>query len=623
MFTVKSIAVKISIYIAILVLIICGVLGFSAYRDGAEAVKSEVREALQLMAEEGSRYLESRFELQLAVLETVAQRPEIRSMNWQEQLPAIRAEEARLSQFLALAAVDKNGVAHYTDGSTTNLADRAYIIEALAGNAVVSDLIVSRVNNSLVLMYAVPIKENGQVVGALIARGDGMMLNEIIAPLGFGDNGWAYIINEEGTIYAYPDPEVVLDQVSVFDPSSPYINAGRAIQEASAAGDDIIVAAYELDDGQTRLVGLAPVPSTGWRIAIGAMEAEELVHINQLRTFLLWVSAALMVAGVVAGMIFAKRISNPLLDVQRAIEAVAEGDLTSDVNVRSEDEVGRVAQALNVTITSMREAMGLVASTTDELASTSQELAAASQEVSASIEEVASTTNQFSSSLDMMNTNAQNMSGNVDDISNRAAEGNRAIANVVEQMNLLRDNTRSMSDEVTNLGTLSDEIGQIVDAISAIADQTNLLALNAAIEAARAGEHGRGFAVVAEEVRKLAEESAGAAAEITALIVQIQNGISSTVDGMKSSAHQADEALVSVDESGSILRDILGAVEGIVEQVQHISSGIEETNAAGHEISSATEEQAASIEEIASSAQDLTSMGARLQELVGHFKLEQ
>jgi len=621
LFKLRSIAAKISIYIAVLVLVICGILGVLAYRNGTEAVKAEVREALRLMAEEGSRYLESRFELQLAVLETVAERPEISGMNWDEQLPALRAEEGRLTQFLALGIVDKSGIAHYTDGSTANLADRAYVIDALAGKAVVSDLIVSRVNNSLVLMYAVPIRQNGQVAGVLIARGDGMMLNDIISPLGFGEQGWAYIINGEGTIYAYPDPAVVMEQASVFDPTSRFINAGRAIQEALSESDNSVVVAYALEDGQTRLVGLAPVPSKGWRIAIGAMESDKLYHINRLRTFLFAVSATLIAAGAVAGIVFARRISHPLQEVQQAIEAVAEGDLTRDVKVRSADEVGRVAQALHVTINSMREAMGMVSSTTDELASTSQELAAASQEVSASIEQVASTTNQFSSSLDMMNTNAQQMSKNVEGISQQAADGDQAIANVVNQMGLLRDNTQSMSDEVTNLGTLSNEIGKIVDAISAIADQTNLLALNAAIEAARAGEHGRGFAVVAEEVRKLAEESADAAAEITALIGQIQNGISSTVSGMKDSARQAEEALGSVGESGRILRDILGAVEGIVEQVRHISAGIQETNAAGHEISSATEEQAASIEEIASSSQDLTAMGARLQELVGHFKL--
>mgnify|MGYP000967467783 FL=1 len=622
MFKVKSIATKISIYIGILVFLICGILGIFAYRDGADAVRGEIEEALLLMAQEGSRYLESRFELQLSVLEAVAERPEIRSMNWEEQLPAIRSEEERLSQFLALAVVDSTGLARYSDGSTADLRDRAYIIGAMAGKSMVSDLIVSRVNNSLVLMYAVPIRENGKVVGALIARGDGMMLSEITAPLGFGENGWAYIINREGTLYAYPEPELVLSGENIFDPSSPLINAGKAIQEAGIAQDGIAVVSYELSDGDTRIVGLAPVPSTGWTIGIGAMERDELYHINQLRTFLIWISAALIIVGVLAGMVFSKRIASPLLDVQQVIEAVAHGDLTKEARVRSEDEVGRVAQALNATISSVREAMGLVSSTTDELATTSQEMAAASEQVSASIEEVASTTNEFSSSLDMMNTNAQNMSRTVEGISSQAAEGDRAVVNVVRQMNALRENTQQMSNDVATLGTLSDEIGKIVDAISAIADQTNLLALNAAIEAARAGEHGRGFAVVADEVRKLAEESSEATAEITSLISQIQNGISSTVSGMGHSAEQAEEALSSVDESGKILRDILRAVEGIVGDVQEISAGIEETNAAGHEISSATEEQAASIEEVASSAQSLTEMGQKLQELVRHFKLE-
>ena len=621
-FRVKSIATKISIYIGILVVLICGVLGVFAYRDGADAVRAETAEALKLMAEEGSRYLESRFELQLAVLEAVAERPEIRSMNWVEQLPTIRSEEERLSQFLALGVVDSTGFARYADGSTADLRDRAYVIGALAGKANVSDLILSRVNNTLVLMYAVPIKENGKVVGALIARGDGVMLNEITAPLGFGEHGWAYIINGEGTLYAYPDPELVLNEENVFDPSSQLFNAGRAIREADFAQDDTVVISYALADGETRIVGLAHVLSTGWTIGIGAMEQDQLSNINELRTFLIMISLVLVIIGVLAGVVISKRIANPLLDVQEAIEAVADGDLTREAQVRTGDEVGRVARALNATIASVRQAMGLVASTTDELATTSQEMAAASEQVSASIEEVASTTNEFSSSLDMMNTNAQHMSSTVEGISNQAIEGDRAVENVVNQMNALRDNTQQMSNDVANLGTLSDKIGKIVDAISAIADQTNLLALNAAIEAARAGEHGRGFAVVADEVRKLAEESSGATAEITSLISQIQNGISATVSGMASSAEQADEALASVDASGKILRDILGAVEGIVGDVQEISAGIEETNAAGHEISSATEEQAASIEEVASSAQNLTNMGLRLQELVAHFKLE-
>ncbi|HKM43753.1 MAG TPA: methyl-accepting chemotaxis protein, partial [Limnochordia bacterium] len=572
MFKLKTMAAKMSLYVGVLLLVICVVLGVVSYQRGASAVREEINEALSLIAEEGSRYLEATFEMQLAVLQTVAERNEIKSMNWDQQRPTILSEEGRLSQFLALGVVDKTGLARYTDGSTANLADRAYVIDALAGKSVVSDLIVSRVNNSLVLMYAVPIRENGRVVGVLIARGDGMMLSDITDPLGFGENGWAYIINSTGNLYAYPDRQMVLDEANVFDSQSPLINVGRAIQDTNASGDEVVVVRYTLDDGEVRLVGLAPILSKGWTIGVGAMERGELAHIDQLRTYLIAISLVLTAVGVIVATFISRRLANPLREVQEVIEAVADGDLTREARVTTTDEIGRVAQALNTTVASIRQALGLVSSTTDELASTSQEMAAAAEEVSASIEEVASTTNEFSSSLDMMNTNAQNMSKTVTGISNQATEGDAAVVNVIKQMNALRENTQNMSNDVSALGTLSDEIGKIVDAISAIADQTNLLALNAAIEAARAGEHGRGFAVVADEVRKLAEESSGATAEITTLINQIQGRISATVTGMGHSAEQADQALASVDASGTILREILGAVDGIVDQVQAISA---------------------------------------------------
>jgi methyl-accepting chemotaxis protein len=617
MFKMKSIATKISLFIGLLALVMCGGLGLFAYTRSSSAVLAEVEQALTLVAKEASRYVNSTLESQLNLLEAIAERPEMKSMNWEEQLPTIRSEEKRLSQFLALAVVDSTGLARYSDGSTADLRDRDYIIGAMAGKSVVSDLIVSRVNNSLVLMYAVPIRENGKVVGALIARGDGMMLSEITAPLGYGKNGWAYIFHPDGTLYAHPDRNCVLDQANIF--SGDLANAGRAVRELGVGNTGAV--GFELD-GTARMSGLTPVSSTGWILGVAALESDELETAYQLRTFLIAISIAFVALGVVAAVIIARQIAKPLQQVQQVVEALAEGDLTQTSQVHSSDEIGQVATALNVTVENLRQAIGLVADATNELAGTSQQMAAASEEVSASIEEVASTTNQFSSALDMMNESAQSMGETADNISKQALQGEDAIEDIVKQMNGLRDDTQHMSDDVTKLGTLSNEVGKIVDVISAIADQTNLLALNAAIEAARAGEHGRGFAVVADEVRKLAEQSSAATSEITSLINQIQGGISSTVSGMDHSTNQATHAMDSVDKSGQILRSILRAVEGIVGQVQEISAVIEQTNSGGHEIASATEEQAASIQQVSNSAQDLTDMGAKLQELVRHFKLE-
>jgi len=615
---VKSIAGKVALYAGILVFIICAGLGLFAYFQSTAAVLEEAEKALTIQAVEAARYVQATVEGHLDSLEAIVARPELVAMDWGIQEPVLRSELERIGEFLAFGVVDLTGFVRLTDGTTAEVQDRPYFIEALKGISSVSDLVVSRADGTLVLVNAAPIKDKGQIAGVLIATQDGAVLGQITDRLGFGESGSAFIFHRDGTLFAHEHKEYIFEQRNIFAEADGLAAIGKAVH--GLAGDTGVVS-YALN-GSAYISGLAPIPGTDWIIAVGAREEEMLGNIAELGRLLVLISLAFVVAGGILAVLIGRRIARPLRKIQVVIEALASGDLTDTVDVDGKDEVGRVGDALNETILSLRRDLGIITGVTNELAETTEEMAATSEEISASVEEVASTTNQFASTLGGMNENAQQMSHTVQGISGRAAHGESAIQNITRQMDELRDNTQRMAEEISELGSLSDKIGHIVDVIGDIAEQTNLLALNAAIEAARAGEHGRGFAVVADEVRKLAEQSSEATTEITHLIHQIQAGITTAVTGMQEGSVQTGEAMASVHESGSILSSILEEVEGIVGAVQGISSGLEQTSSGAQEIASATEEQAASIAHIANSAENLTNLGANLRRLVQQFKLE-
>ena len=613
----KSIATKIAALAGLLVLAVCVFLGVMAYQNGSKAVLDEVEQSLLLQGKSAGDYIDQALQADLAVLETLAVRPEIARMNYFEQQLLLTEEGKRLKEFMALGVVGSDGIARYNDGTTPDVGDRDHVIAAFAGKPAVSDFLISRVDNSLVLTLAVPIKDNGKVVGVLLAKSDGTRLSEITDSLTAGSNYYAFVYDQSGTLVAHPNRDYVLDQASFFKDET-LKDVGRAVSELGSAGSGLI--RYNLE-GTKRISSVFPLSTKEWNIGFGIVESTVLKSVNSFRNLVILLAALAITAGSGIAVVVGRRIAGPLHSVQEVIQRVAEGDFSTLVETNSQDEIGQVAEALNTTIQSIGEAMGLVNDTANELAGAGQEMAAASQEVSASIEEVATTTNQFSSTIDQMNNNTQDMIGNVRGISQRSAQGESAIAGIIADVELLRTNIAQLVRDIASLGGLSDEIGDIVGVIDEIAEQTNLLALNAAIEAARAGEHGRDFAVVAEEVRKLAEQSSQATTRITRLVGEIQAGIGIAVQGMNDSSDQTVKVTANVEESGRLLRDILDGIEEIVGAVDAIAAGLQETNAGGHEIASASEEQAASIEQVASSAQNLTILGNQLQSLLNRFKL--
>jgi methyl-accepting chemotaxis protein len=297
-----------------------------------------------------------------------------------------------------------------------------------------------------------------------------------------------------------------------------------------------------------------------------------------------------------------------------------------------------------------------VASASTQMASTSEEAGRAVGEIAHAVGDVAqgaerqvrtvedakAMAQDVAAASQLSAENAQETATAAQEARGYAEEGATAVTQATEAMRAVKESSAEVSEAMRSLGDKSTHIGGIVATITGIAQQTNLLALNAAIEAARAGDQGRGFAVVAEEVRKLAEESQQAAANIGSLIQEIQKETSRAVEVVETGARRTEEGAATVEQArasflriGSSVEDMNGRVDQIAAAVQQIASSsqrmqdsmndvaalAEQSSAATEEVSASTEQTSASTEEIAASAQQLASTAEELERLVGQFTL--
>lgn len=388
------------------------------------------------------------------------------------------------------------------------------------------------------------------------------------------------------------------------------------------------------------------------------------VIFSKASNFMVIIVIIAVIISILLGTLLSIYIVRGLKEQLKFANALGSGDLTYEVQLSSNDELGELSKALNHAKDNIKSLVANIISQSSDVTASSQELSATAEEVAAKIEtinlhteEIAKETEDTSSTTEEVSASIQEVDASITELANRATDGSNAVVEIKEKAIRVSQQGEKSKEIAETLyeekhkniigaieeGKVVDEIRIMADSIVDIAAQTNLLALNASIEAARAGEQGRGFAVVAEEIKNLAEQSATNANRVQHVIDRVHRAfenlsenaqevlqfIANSIDNdyellvETGESYEKDSEFISVmsEDIASMSEQMNVTIDEIANVIQGIASAIQETAIHSNEIMSSVQETAVAMEQVATTAQSQASIAEQLSFLVQEFKI--